>query len=343
MKKQLKKGVKIFFLIFLIFFSLPFVAYRYYETMLKSASPESEEIVSVEIPMGTSLRKAASLLKESKLIKNEKVFLIFAKLNDLEQIKSGNYSFRRSDDVEGLLLKLNSGAKPIGQKVTIPEGFERINIAEKLASMNLIDQEKFLALTEDKSGFTEKYPFLAEEDIRSLEGYLYPDTYYIAKGMDEHAIIEVFLDRFRQVYEENSLGQELEKKNLSLNEFITMASVVEREAVLDEERPTIAGVFYNRLNVNMPLQSCATVQYILKERKPVLSAADIKIESPYNTYLHQGLPPTPIASPGIKSIQATLYPEKTDYIYFVARGDGGHEFSLTYEEHLKARSKYIGN
>lgn len=339
--KKLKNSAKIFLLIFLIFFSLPFVAYRYYEAMLESANPDSEEVISLEIPMGTSLRKAASLLKENRLIKNEKVFLIYAKLNDLEKIKSGNYSFRRSDDTEGILVKLNSGAKPIGQKVTIPEGFERIHIAEKLSSMNLVDQEKFLSLTENKILFEEKYPFLAEESIHSLEGYLYPDTYYIAKGMDEQAVIELFLKRFQQIYEENHLAEELEKKGLSLNEFITMASVVEREAVLDEERPTIAGVFYNRLNVNMPLQSCATVQYILKDRKPVLSASDIKIESPYNTYLHQGLPPSPIASPGIKSIQATLHPEKTDFIYFVARGDGGHEFSVTYEDHLKARSKYI--
>ena len=152
----------------------------------------------------------------------------------------------------------------------------------------------------------------------------------------------MFLDRFSEVYEEQQLESKIQESGLNINEFITLASIVEREAVKKEERPIIAGIFYNRLSIQMPLQSCATVQYILKERKPVLSIADTKIDSPYNTYLIKGLPPAPIASPGLDAILATSNPQHTKFLYFVAKGDGGHEFSETYEQHLQAKKKYLG-
>lgn len=343
MKRKLKKGVKIFIFFIIILITVPIFSYRFYVSMLGCVDPNSTENIRIDIPMGTSLRKTASVLKENRLIKNEQIFLLYAKVNDRENIKSGNYDFSQNENVESILLKLNEGSRPIGEKVTIPEGFERINIAEKLSSMGLVDQERFMELTEHKEEFIPEFSFLEEENIHSLEGYLYPDTYYIEKGMDEKKIIELFLRRFDEIYEENHLREELVKRNSTLNDLITMASIVEREAVLDEERSLIAGVFYNRLNIGMPLQSCATVQYILKERKPILSTEDTKIDSPYNTYLNKGIPPTPIASPGIQSIRAALNPEKSEYLYFVARGDGGHEFSKTYDEHLKAKKTHLGN
>ncbi len=190
--------------------------------------------------------------------------------------------------------------------------------------------------------FVNEYEFLKDPKIITLEGFLFPDTYYISEDLNEEEIIKIFLDRFNQIYIENDISEHILEKNISLNDFITMASIVEREAVKPEERAIISGIFYNRLGIDMPLQSCATVQYILKERKPILSIADTKINSPYNTYINKGLPPTPIASPGLDAILATLNPNKTDYIYFVAKGDGGHEFSKTYEEHLRAKKKYLG-
>lgn len=343
MKRKLKKSVKIFFVLLLILIVTPVASYQYYFAMLKSVNPTSEESVSIEIPMGTSLRKAASILKENKLIKNERIFLIYAKMNDLENIKSGQYDFSQKDDVDFILNQMNSGSKPIGEKVTIPEGFERMNIAKQLSLAGLANVDVFMDLTEHKENFVEEFPFLNGLDITSLEGYLYPDTYYISKDMDEKAIIRMMLKRFSEIYEENRIGEMAAAQNMSLNELITMASVVEREAVLNEERALIAGVFYNRLRMDMPLQSCATVQYILKERKPILSLEDTKIDSLYNTYLYKGLPPTPIASPGVLSIQAAINPMQTEYVYFVAKGDGGHEFSKTYDEHLKAKKKYLGN
>jgi UPF0755 protein len=148
------------------------------------------------------------------------------------------------------------------------------------------------------------------------------------------------LYQFSKVFTEESKARAREL-GMSVRELITLASIIEREAQVSEDRPVIASVFYNRLKIGMPLQSCATVQYILGEQKPVLSIEDTRIESPYNTYLISGLPPGPIASPGAESIQAALYPADTKYLFFLAKGDGSHAFSETYEQFLRDKAKYI--
>ena len=220
--------------------------------------------------------------------------------------------------------------------------YEIRNIAEKLESAGITDFDSFISDTSNVDLYKSQYPYLNLPEVKSLEGFLFPDTYYISKEATNEQIIKMFLDRFSEVYEEQQLESKIQESGLNINEFITLASIVEREAVKKEERPIIAGIFYNRLSIQMPLQSCATVQYILKERKPVLSIADTKIDSPYNTYLIKGLPPAPIASPGLDAILATSNPQQTKFLYFVAKGDGGHEFSETYEQHLQAKKKYLG-
>ena len=307
-------------------------------------SPMSKDIskIEIEVSNGKTLKATSKNLRENDLIRNEDVFLLYAKLNSLENIKSGRYSLNKSQNVEEILNVLNEGSAPLGIKITIPEGYEVRNIIKKLNENLTIDSEKLLEYINDPSLFVNEYEFLKDPKIITLEGFLFPDTYYISEDLNEEEIIKIFLDRFNQIYIENYISEHILEKNISLNDFITMASIVEREAVKPEERAIISGIFYNRLGIDMPLQSCATVQYILKERKPILSIADTKINSPYNTYINKGLPPTPIASPGLDAILATLNPHKTDYIYFVAKGDGGHEFSKTYEEHLRAKKKYLG-
>lgn len=335
--KKLIKLISIVVLIGLLALSGSYIAYN----NLKGSVSENDKIIIVDIPSGTSLKKAANILREHNLINNERVFLLYARFNDLENIKSGEYSLSENKSTDEILRLLNKGSHESGTKITIPEGFEIMNIADRLSENGLVDRDKFISAAEDSSIFKDKYEFLNSDDIQSLEGYLFPDTYYISDSQDEIKIIEMMLDRFSTVYKEQNLEEYISKNNLSLNYLITMASIIEREAVISEERPVISGVFYNRLERDMPLQSCATVQYILKERKPVLSIKDTKIESPYNTYLNKGLPPAPIASPGLDSITAAIYPVETDYIYFVAKGDGGHEFSVTYDDHLKAKNKYL--
>lgn len=314
----------------------------YYNSMISPVDETSTEELIVEIPQGSSLRKASSILYSNNLIKNERFFLLYAKLNEKESIKAGRYSISQSHSTHEILEILNKGAIAIDNKITIPEGYEVRNIAQTLESAGILSADDFIETANNVELFKKDYDFLSSESILSLEGYLFPDTYYINNDMNSEDIIRLMLNRFENIYNSNQLGDRLLEKNITLNEFITMASIVEREAVLQEERPVIAGVFYKRLSINMPLQSCATVQYIIKERKPILSIADTRIESPYNTYINSGLPPAPIASPGLNSMLATLEPEETDFIFFVARGDGGHEFSKTYDEHLKAKKKYLG-
>ena len=337
----MKSIIKFLFLGLVLIFIIIGGIFIGYKSLISPVSNDTS-LIEVDISDGSSLKSAARLLEEKNLIKNETAFLIYAKINSLENIKSGSYSLNKSKNVEEILQILNKGSKPIGIKITIPEGYEIRNIAEKLESAGITDFDSFISDTSNVDLYKSQYPYLNLPEVKSLEGFLFPDTYYISKEATNEQIIKMFLDRFSEVYEEQQLESKIQESGLNINEFITLASIVEREAVKKEERPIIAGIFYNRLSIQMPLQSCATVQYILKERKPVLSIADTKIDSPYNTYLIKGLPPAPIASPGLDAILATSNPQQTKFLYFVAKGDGGHEFSETYEQHLQAKKKYLG-
>lgn len=300
----------------------------------------SEKQVLVDIKKGSSLNSVSEKLFKKKLIKNKLFFKITAKVNNMDKgIKAGLYKINQSHSNKEILDILNSGRvyKDL-VKITIPEGFEAHQIADRISKLGLVDKNKFMDLVNNPSEFSQSYTFLNEEDILSLEGYLFPDTYFFDKNYSEKDIINVMLKRFDQIYTDEYKNIQNEK-NLTLNQVISLASIVEREARLDKERSIIAGVFYNRMNINMPLQSCATVQYILGERKPNLSFEDIKIDSPYNTYKNSGLPPGPIASPGKKSIEAALYPKNVDYLYFVAKKDGSHSFSKNYNDHLKRKQE----
>jgi UPF0755 protein len=176
--------------------------------------------------------------------------------------------------------------------------------------------------------------------VGSLEGYIFPDTYSLSRLQDEESIIGILVGNFtRHIAADNLSNRD------SLHQVIVLASIVEKEAKYEDERPIIASVFINRLKLKRPLESCATVLYVLKAEKPMatrqqLSDRDLKVVSPYNTYLHAGLPPGPICSPGESSIRAVISPADVDYLYFVAKGDGRHYFSRTYREHVAAKDRY---
>lgn len=299
----------------------------------------STEYEIVDIPKGSYIGKAAGILHENRLIRSELLFRVVAKLEGDPGIKAGRYKIFRSYSNSEILRLLEEG-KVYNDSiaVTIPEGFEGYKIAERLEKLGLASKARFMELIENPKEFESRITFIRGENLSSLEGYLFPDTYFFKKGTSEEDMIVEMLERFEDVY-----GQSYQKRQLemgkSLNEIITMASIIEREAKKDSERDLVSAVFYNRLKIGQRLQSCATVQYILMERKQNLTDADIQIESPYNTYKYEGLPPGPIASPGKKSIEAALYPANVDYLYFVAKKDGSHTFSRTYEEHLKAKAK----
>ena len=223
-------------------------------------------------------------------------------------------------------------------KVLIPEGYELRLMAQAFEDSGLCTAEEFMSAAENDEY---NYDFLTEKPgvTYRLEGFLFPATYEFEYGTSAHDIIDKMLYTFDSFYTEEYSAR---ARSLGMTDYevVTLASIVEREAANVAEHKKVAGVFYNRIKTGMNLESCATVQYVLKERKPVLSIADTKIDSPYNTYKYSGLPVGPVASPSLSAIEAVLYPEQHDYYFFVAKSDGsGHVFSRTFEEHNRAVSQ----
>ncbi|WP_425449583.1 endolytic transglycosylase MltG [Dethiothermospora halolimnae] len=305
------------------------------------ASGDEAEDITIDIPSGSSTNNIAKLLKDNNIIKNKYMFTLIVKAQKKDgKLKAGTYTLNNGMEIKDIIDELSKGGKSDNTvRFTIPEGYELGQIAELLNKKGIVDKDKFLKLSKDISNFTNNHPVLKELSTgMTLEGYLYPDTYEVYKDASEEEIISKMIERFEELYTKH-IKSKATKMNMDLNRVTTLASIIEREAMLDEERPLVSAVFHNRLEMDKPLESCATVQYILGERKEVLSIADTNIESPYNTYRNPGLPPAPIASPGIESMKAAVNPADTDYLFFVANGDGSHTFTKTYKEHLKAKNK----
>lgn len=290
--------------------------------------------VDLRIEENATLSMIVDDLDEAGIIKNKTLFKLYARVFG-GVCQRGIHSFTPSMSYRQITKELEKIPQTNGYKITIPEGYELRQIADKLEESGLINREVFMREIETGDF---KYPFVAEIPSREnrLEGYLFPDTYIFSGAESEHEIIDAMLANFDRIVMPVYSGVNTDK---SLDEIIKLASVVEREAADDSERGKVASVFVNRIEKGMRLESCATVQYILKERKSVLSNSDTKIESPYNTYLYRGLPIGPIASPGLKSIEAAINPDDTNYLYFLANTDGtGSIFSETFEEHLNKQN-----
>ncbi|HZW83129.1 MAG TPA: endolytic transglycosylase MltG, partial [Candidatus Deferrimicrobium sp.] len=233
---------------------------------------------------------------------------------------------------------LKKGPESTAVRVTIPEGFTTKQIVDLLVQEKLIDKEKFMSLVKSKDFGFSFLQGLPQSEAR-LEGFLFPDTYEIAPGTSEEEIISLMLKRFEQELTPE-VKAAISQKALTVQNFVTLASLIEREAREPEDRPVISQVFQKRLRIGMPLQSCASIQFILGTAKPVLSLKDLEVKSPYNTYKNTGLPPGPIANPGRAALLAAAFPASTDYLYFVAKSDGYHAFAKSYEEHLRNVKKY---
>ncbi len=281
---------------------------------------------------------AASRLEAAGYIRSRLLFraLMVAKPGDL---KAGTYRLERHMTTLDILDLLRSGREML-VKVTVPEGATRSAIARLLEEAGVVDAASFLAAKPSPNAFVD-----AKAD--SVEGYLYPDSYYFAKGSDAVKVLDTFLSTF-----ESKLRSELpETASLSpaeLRERVILASVVEREYRAADEAARIAGVFYNRLKRGMRLQSCATVVYLMTERRKLphperLFYADLEIDDPYNTYLYAGLPPGPICNPGLVALSAAVRPEPSAYLYFrlVDPAEGRHHFSETFDEHARAEALYV--
>lgn len=301
----------------------------------------NKQDIIIDIPTGSSVNTISNILYENDLIKNKQLFKIVVKLsNKAPSIKAGKYLLNKTYSNNDIVNLLASGKiYHAGLKVTIPEGSTSKEIVTLLINNKLGKKESYEKLINNPNEFYDEFSFLKENDIKSLEGFLYPETYFIEEKSSEKEILSMMLSTFESKYTDK-MKKKQKDMNMTLEQVVNLASIVEKEAVLDEDRTTIASVFYNRLEIGMPLQSDATIQYIFEERKKIVTYADLEINSPYNTYKNKGLPPTPIASPGIKSIEATLNPDNTEYLYFVAKMSGGNNYSKTYDEHLKYVKEY---
>ncbi len=301
----------------------------------------SREEVSIEVSEGSGSSVIARQLKENRIIRFPLLFKLYARLQGDVIYQKGSHNVADSMSYADLLEVFSSAADmdEFTRKVVIPEGFELWQIVDLLVENGLGDKAAFYH--EIENGVFE-FPFISQipRTENRLEGYLYPDTYLFTTEESEHDILSRMLQAFNEKVVPVYHGHGTDK---TLDEILIFASVIEREAANDEERPLVASVFENRLEIGMKLESCATVQYILKERKTVLSMEDIAIDSPYNTYLYEGLPQGPIASPGISSVLAALEPANTDYLYFLATADGEENlFSETFEEHNQKLLKTQG-
>lgn len=327
-------------LIFTISFALILSACGLSEQDFQAKDPNATGGEVIEIPSGSTTKSIGKILEEKGIILKQEAFVSKVKeLDAANQLKAGNYQLSPSMSVEDIVNTIASGKIYTERvKVVIPEGYEVRQIIDRLEKAGLIDRAVF---EEELVNGSFDYPFIASIDRSTrLEGYLFPATYQFPKDITEHEIINQMLHAFDKSFDQ-AYYEKAKTLNMSVEEVITLASIIEREAMVAEERPVVSSVFHNRLLKPMRLQSCATVQYILGERKDVLSIKDTKIDSPYNTYQINGLPPAPIASPGKASIEAALNPAQTDYLYFVTtnNGDGSHYFSRTLEEHNAAIKK----
>lgn len=308
--------------------------------------PASGEPIEVIITPGMRAQKIADLLEEKGLIRNSFLFSGWMKLKDEgSRFQAGVYRLTPGMTREEIVAKFDAGdiVAAATIKFTIPEGFTVQQIAQRLADAGAADKAKFIEAAKTSnlwtgSAWTSALP--TNGSLRyPLEGYLFPDTYEFKRGATEAEIINRMLAELDRKLDQlpEDWQTVLEERGLTVHQLLTIASLIEREVVIDEERPIVSSVIQNRLKKKMPLQIDATIQYLLDKQKERLLQEDLKVDSPYNTYLNPGLPPGPIATPSYKSIEAALYPDKTDYLYYVTKKDGTntHLFAVTYKQHQK--------
>lgn len=299
---------------------------------------KEEKVVTINKSSGANA--IATTLKSNGIIKSKLFFVNYIKRNDAAtKLKPGTYKFGPGKvSFDMILDKLLEGEQEEYVNITIPEGYTVSQIAKLLADKGLVNEQEFL----DYAGSMElPYDYIESTGTyRQLEGFLFPNTYQIPISWGKEKIINKLLSEFDKIWtdEFDNRAKELE---LSVREIVTIASLIEREARVEHERPTISSVIHNRLKKGMLLQIDATVQYLLPEQKARLLYKDLEVDSPYNTYKYPGIPPTAIAAPGLSCIKAALYPEDTDYFYYrtKASGNGEHWFSKTFEEHTNYKGK----
>jgi UPF0755 protein len=302
--------------------------------------PQSGDSIVLEIPAGSGTAQIASLLEENQLIKSGFIFRLQSKISGNDgNYKAGTYTFSQDMPMKEIMVIIMSG-RSIGETFQLIEGLSINQIAASLEKQGIVDADAFLEEAENGE-FDYAFMKYLPAGPNRLEGFLFPNQYEAPINADAHQIIDIMLNQFDKVFIEEDYAK-AEALGLDVYDIVIVASLIEREVRDDTERPKVASVVYNRLELGMKLEFCSTVQYILGEPQALLSIADTQIESPYNTYLNAGLPPGPICSPGEAAINAALEPADTTYLYFVLKsGDATtHNFSSTYDEFLVDKEAY---
>ncbi len=310
--------------------------------LLNRGYNNSTEDAVIKIAKGDNLRTVAEKLEQSQVIYNKYVFVAIGRLfGKQDNLIPGEYKFGNGLTYLNVLSTITDPAIIRTVTVTIPEGMNIRQIGRLLQRQIGVDSARFVEEAKNDS-LIKLLGFEDSSKIKDLEGYLFPDTYQFRFNSlnREKEIVSLMAATFRKRISPE-MREEMKAKNLTLNELVTMASIIEGETRYEAEKKTISGVYYNRIKKGMKLQADPTVQYVLPGgSKNRLLYSDLKIESPYNTYLYIGLPPGPINNPGLSSIIAALQPEENTYLYFVAKGDGSHRFAVSYEEHKKNITLY---
>ena len=352
--KTVRKIVFIIAISILVVFLLTGVgAYFYVQSALKPVDPDNKELRTVEIPIGSSTTSISNILAENNIIKNAKVFNYYIKFRNESNFQAGKYELSQSMTLDEIIKTIQTGKlmQEAVFKMTIPEGMQLKEIAKIIADKTSQDEKVIFEKLNSKefvASMQEKYPELLTSEINGanikypLEGYLYPATYeFYEENPTLESIVEDMLDKTSKVLE--PYKEQMEEKKFTVHKLLTMASLIEEEATGKTDRGQIASVFYNRLKINMPLQTDPTIAYAKGEHIKRTYYKDLKIDDPYNTYMNTGLTPGPISNAGITSIEAALSPDETDYLFFVANKEGETFFSKTLEEHNKLVAEHITN
>ena len=312
------------------------VVYLIYMTAVGGESGSKQ--VKVTVGEGDTLAIVADKLQEAGVVKSATAFKIEARVEGADTaLKPGKYEFGTDMDGEAIIAKLTAGQPIPTFAITVPEGLTLEQTAQTVADQSNISADEFEKAAK-KTNYG--YAFLEDQKIKTTEGFLFPKKYEFEKGTTARQVVARMLEQYFIETQDLDLSNPVKGLDFSEYDIVTVASLIEREAANDEERPLVAAVIYNRLRDDMPLQIDATIQYARGKPKAALSLEDLKIDSPYNTYQNTGLPPGPIASPSLQSLRAAANPEDTDYLYYVLKEDGKeHFFTNNYDDFLEAKEK----
>ena len=329
---SVERSPKLFISYFIVYLSV--IISTVYITINFWPQTNMSSIKKIRITHGETLPGISTVLKNKGIISNKWLFEFFTKMKGYDKsIQAGTFTFENVRTNNDIIYNLVYG-KPDRKKITFLEGWNIKQVARHLEKEMNFSYSEIIELFNDEN-FIKKLKL----NVNNLEGYLFPETYYFFEGVDKKSLVRRLVKEHKLFWNEENILK-ADSLGFSPYEIIIIASIIEGEAIYDSERPTISAVYHNRLKRGMKLQADPTVQYIIKDGPRRLLNRDLRIKSPYNTYMYKGLPPGPINSPGAQSLHAALNPQTNDYLYFVAKGDGYHTFSRNEKEHERAKRAF---